>query len=109
MKNKKTFIAIGLVVAVLLMGIAYAAIAPFKVGNMILGGGIIRSGGKTNYVMAIDMIGTWVFGVPLGLLSAFVFELPIYWVYFILSLEECVRFAISVVVFKKKGWMQSLV
>lgn len=89
--------------------IAYAAIAPFKVGNMILGGGIIRSGGKTNYVMAIDMIGTWVFGVPLGLLSAFVFELPIYWVYFILSLEECVRFAISVVVFKKKGWMQSLV
>ena len=89
--------------------IAYAAIAPFKVGNMILGGGIISSGGKTNYVMAIDMIGTWVFCVPLGLLSAFVFELPIYWVYFILSLEECVRFAISVVVFKKKGWMQSLV
>ena len=30
-------------------------------GNMILGGGIIRSGGKTKYVMMIDMMGTWLF------------------------------------------------
>lgn len=87
---------------------AYAIIAPFKVQNMILGGGIIRSGGKTKYVMFIDMIGTWIFGVPLGLLSAFVFELSIPYVYFILSLEECVRFAISLVVLKRKNWMQSL-
>lgn len=88
--------------------IAYALIAPFKVANMILGGGIIRSGGKTKYVMVIDIIGTWGFGVPLGLLSAFVLELSIPYVYFILSLEECVRFAISVVVFRKRKWMQSL-
>lgn len=88
--------------------IAYALIAPFKVANMILGGGIIRSGGKTKYVMVIDIIGTWGFGVPLGLLSAFVLELSIPYVYFILSLEECVRFAISVGVFRKRKWMQSL-
>lgn len=88
--------------------IAYALVAPFKVANMILGGGIIRSGGKTSYVMVIDMIGTWGFGVPLGCIAAFVFHLSIPYVYFILSLEECVRFAISVVVFRKKKWMQSL-
>lgn len=87
---------------------AYALVAPFKVLNMILGGGIIRSGGKTKYVMAIDMIGTWGFGVPLGLLSAFVFKLTIPYVYFILSLEECVRFGISLVVLRRKNWMQSL-
>lgn len=87
---------------------AYAIIAPFKVLNMILGGGIIRSGGKTKYVMVIDLIGTWVFGVPLGLLSAFVFRLPIPYVYFILSLEECIRFGISIVVFRRKHWMQVL-
>ena len=88
--------------------LAYAIIAPFKVLNMILGGGIIRSGGKTKYVMLIDIIGTWGFGVPLGLLSAFVFELSIPYVYFILSLEECVRFAISIVVLRRKKWMHSL-
>lgn len=87
---------------------AYAMVAPFKVLNMILGGGIIRSGGKTSYVMVIDIIGTWGFGVPLGLISAFVFDLPIAWVYFILSLEECIRFGISMVVLKKRNWMQRI-
>ena len=88
--------------------LAYALIAPFKVLNMIAGGGILRSGGKTNYVMLIDMIGTWVFGVPLGLLSAFVWKLSIPCVYFILSLEECVRFGITVLALRSKRWMQSL-
>lgn len=87
---------------------AYALVAPFKVLNMILGGGIIRSGGRTKYVMYIDIIGTWIFGVPLGFLAAFVLKLPIPYVYFILSLEECIRFAISVGVFRKKKWMQQL-
>ncbi len=86
----------------------YTLIAPFKIQNMILGGGILRSGGKTKYVMFIDLIGTWVFGVPLGLLAAFVLKLPVPAVYFILSLEECVRFAISMVIFRKKGWMTVL-
>ena len=88
--------------------IAYALIAPFKVLNMIAGGGIVRSGGKTNYVMIVDMIGTWMFGVPLGLLSAFVWKLSIPNVYFILSLEECVRFTITVFILRSKRWMQSL-
>lgn len=88
--------------------IAYALVAPFKIQNMILGGGVIRSGGKTQYVMAIDITGTWVFGVPLGLISAFVLKLSIPYVYFILSLEECIRFGLSVIVFRKKKWMNSL-
>lgn len=88
--------------------LAFALIAPVKVLNMILGGGIIRSGGKTKYVMVIDIVGTWCFGVPLGLLAAFVFNLPIAYVYFILSLEECVRLLISLVVFVRRRWMQRL-
>ena len=88
--------------------IAFALVAPVKVLNMILGGGIIRSGGKTKYVMWIDIIGTWVFGVPLGLLAAFVWNLSIPYVYFILSLEECVRLGISLLVFRRKNWMRSL-
>ena len=86
----------------------YALIAPFKVQNMILGGGIIRSGGKTRYTMWIDLIGTWGFGVPLGLLASFVLKLSIPYVYFLLSLEECVRFGISLVVLRKRKWMQQL-
>ena len=88
--------------------LAYAAVAPVKVLNMIVGGGVLRSGGRTEYVMAIDLVGTWLFGVPLGLLMAFVFRRTIPWVYFMLSLEECVRFAISMVVLRRKKWMRRL-
>ena len=86
----------------------YAVVVPFKVLNMILGGGIIRSGGRTKYVMFIDMVGTWCFGVPLGLLSAFVWKLSIPYVYFLLSLEECIRFGISLIVFRRRKWMNQL-
>ena len=85
---------------------AYAIVVPFKVLNM--GGGIIRSGGRTKYVMFIDMVGTWCFGVPLGLLSAFVWKLSIPYVYFLLSLEECIRFGISLIVFRRRKWMNQL-
>lgn len=87
---------------------AYAIVVPFKVLNIILGGGIIRSGGRTKYVMFIDMVGTWCFGVPLGLLSAFVWKLSIPYVYFLLSLEECIRFGISLIVFRRRKWMNQL-
>lgn len=86
----------------------FALVSPVKVCNMILGGGIIRSGGRTKYVMWIDIIGTWLFGVPLGLFAAFVLKFSIPYVYFILSLEEIVRLLISIVIFRKKGWMESL-
>ena len=86
----------------------YALIAPVKVLNMILSGGILRSGGRTKYVMYIDMIGTWCFGVPLGLLAAFVLEWSIPWVYLLLSLEEGIRLGIAVAVFLKKRWMNRL-
>jgi len=86
----------------------FAVLAPVKTANMILGGGIIRSGGKTAYIMVIDMTGTWLVGAPLGLLTAFVFHMPIHWVYFILSQEELVRLLMTVVVFRRGKWMTSL-
>lgn len=86
----------------------FGVVCPVKVENMILGGGILRSGGRTRYVMYIDLLGTWLFGVPLGLLAAFGLGLPLPWVYFLLSLEEGVRLGISLALFRKGNWMQQL-
>lgn len=88
--------------------LAFAVLAPVKVANMILGGGVVRSGGKTAYIMVVDIVGTWLVGVPLGLASAFLFRLPVEWVYFILSQEELVRLGMTIVVFRRKGWMNRL-
>lgn len=83
---------------------AVAAVA----GIMILGGGVLRSGRRTTYIMAIDMAGTWCLGVPLGLLSAFVWKMPVSYVYFLLSLEEGFRLAVSLAVFRRRSWMDRL-
>lgn len=87
---------------------AYAIIVTVKVQNMILGGGILRSGGNTRILMWIDIIGTWMFGIPLGLLGSYVLDLPIYFVYFMLSLEEIVRLVICLRVFTKRKWMKNI-
>ena len=85
--------------------VAFAVLAPFKVQNMILGGGIIRSGGKTKYIMWIDLLGTWALGVPLGFLAGRWIGLPVAWVYFVIGLEEIVRWGISVRLFRSRKWM----
>ena len=87
---------------------AFAVLTPVKVSNMILGGGIIRSGGKTKYIMIIDMLGTWLIGVPLALVTGLWLKLPIFWVYLILSQEELVRLVISVFMFRSRKWMHTI-
>ena len=88
--------------------IVFALYAPVKVENMILGGGIIRSGGNTKIVMMIDVVGTWCIGIPLCLLAAYVFQWEIVGVYILLTTEELFRFAVSLIMFQKRRWMISL-
>ena len=85
--------------------VAFAVLAPFKVQNMILGGGIIRSGGKTKYIMWIDLMGTWLIGIQLGFLCARLFKLPVAWIYFVIGLEEIVRWIVSVWLFRSRKWI----
>ena len=79
--------------------IVFALYAPVKVENMILGGGIIRSGGNTKIIMIIDIVGTWCIGIPLCLLAAYVFKWGIVGVYTLLTTEELFRLAVSLIVF----------
>ena len=79
-----------------------------KVTNMILAGGILRSGGKTKYTLFMDILGTWGIGIPLGFLAAFVWNLPVEAVYFLITTEEAVRLLIGFFVFRGKSWMQRI-
>lgn len=88
--------------------IVFAFYTPIKVENMILGGGIIRSGGNTRIIMIIDIIGTWCIGIPLCFMAAYVFHWGIVGVYTLLTTEEIFRLIVSLVVFKKRKWIISL-
>ncbi|MCR5763097.1 MAG: MATE family efflux transporter [Treponema sp.] len=94
-------------IGVLLL-LTFGILAPVKVMNMILGGGIIRSGGRTKYIMIIDVLGTWLVGVPLGLFTGLYLRMPIVWVYFILSQEELLRIIITVFMFRSRKWMNTI-
>ena len=88
--------------------IVFALYAPVKVENMILSGGIIRSGGNTKIIMVIDIVGTWCIGIPLCLLAAYVFRWGIVGVYALLTTEEIFRLAVALVIFRNRKWMISL-
>ncbi|MBQ5999298.1 MAG: MATE family efflux transporter [Treponema sp.] len=87
---------------------AFSVIFTAKVFNMVIGGGVLQSGGQTKFLTLINIIGTWGFGVPLGFVSAFVFHFPIWWVYFMLSLEEIVRVLISIKLLFSRKWMKNV-
>lgn len=87
---------------------AFAFVFTAKVFNMVIGGGVLQSGGQTKFMTAVNIIGTWGVGVPLGFVSAYFFKLPIWWVYFFLSLEEFVRVGISIWLLKSKRWMKNV-
>ena len=88
--------------------IIFSLYAPVKLENMILGGGIIRSGGNTKIIMAIDIVGTWCIGIPLCLLAAYIFKWGIVGVYTLLTTEEIFRLVVSLIIFKRRKWMISL-
>lgn len=109
MESKKIMYA-GLAgaIAVSSLLIIFALYAPVKVENMILGGGIIRSGGNTKIIMVIDIVGTWCIGIPLCLLAVYVFNWGIVGVYTLLTTEEIFRLVVSLIIFKKRKWIISL-
>ena len=84
--------------------IVFALYAPVKVENMILGGGIIRSGGNTKIIMIIDVVGTWCIGIPLCLLAAYVFKWEIVGVYTLLTTEELFRLAAPAAAFPPEAF-----
>lgn len=90
------------------MLLIYSMIMWTKVSNMIIGGGILRSGGNTKIVMIMEIIGMWGVGVPLGILSAYVWNLPVTSVYLIVATEEFARFFMGLYLVKTKKWIRNI-
>ena len=76
-------------------------------GNVITG--IFTAGGDTKFGFICDTITMWGFIVPVGALAAFVFELPVLAVFFILNLDEIVKLPAVYIHYKKYKWVRNLV
>lgn len=79
---------------------------PFRLVNMVLGDGIIRSAGKTQYTMVVMIVGCIVIGLPVAYLAGNVFKLDIRLVYICIAMEEFSRLVANIIIFRKKKWMK---
>lgn len=86
----------------------YAVFAPIKMLFFTIQSGVIKCGGKIIYSLVMDIVSTWLIGVPVAFISAFVLELPITAVYTIISFSEIITLVAAIFVFRSKKWMAVL-
>ena len=70
--------------------------------------GIFCAGGDTRFGLFCDLVTMWVIIVPIGILAAFVWKIPVPAVYFLLNLDEFVKLPAVYRHYKKYGWMKNL-
>ena len=68
----------------------------------------ICAGGDSRFGLLCDTVVMWVIAVPLGLISAFVLNLPVLAVYFVISLDEMVKLPAVYRHYKKYAWVKDL-
>jgi Na+-driven multidrug efflux pump len=76
--------------------------------NATLISGILRSGGDAKWGFRCDMIGMWLYGVPLSFLSAFVLKLPVKAVYLLMCTDEFVKWPWVLRRFKSGRWAKNI-
>ncbi|OGN88602.1 MAG: hypothetical protein A2Y88_03845 [Chloroflexi bacterium RBG_13_48_10] len=76
--------------------------------NTILFIGILRSGGDTRFAFLLDGVIIWVVGVPLAFAGAFLFHLPVYWVYLLVMSEEIAKWVLGMYRFFSRKWIHNL-
>jgi len=70
--------------------------------------GAIRAGGDTRFGMIADLATLWGVGIPLAIVAAFVFHLPVYWVYLMIVAEEFAKLGLFLWRFFSKKWINNL-
>lgn len=76
--------------------------------NSTVVAGIFCAGGDTTFGLACDIVVMWLVIVPVGLIAAFVMELPVMAVYFLLNLDEFVKIPAVYRHYKKYLWLRNL-
>lgn len=76
--------------------------------NTTLIAGVFRAGGDSRFGFICDTIDMWCYAVPLGFFAAFVLDLPVLWVYFLLCTDEFVKWPWVLRHYKSKKWLHNI-
>ncbi len=70
--------------------------------------GVLRGGGDTTFGMIIDIGSVWIVGVPLAFIGAMVFEMPVYYLLLLITLEELVKVVVAIPRMLSKKWIKNI-
>lgn len=77
------------------------------VSNLLIAG-LFRAGGDSRYGLVCDIFVLWCYAVPLALLSAFVFKLPVLWVYLLYCTDEFVKWPWIIHRYRSGKWVKDI-
>lgn len=66
------------------------------------------AGGDAKFGLMCDAIVMWLIVVPVGLLAAFVFKLPVLVVYALLNTDECIKMVPALLHYRKYRWLRNV-
>ncbi|MBN2117576.1 MAG: MATE family efflux transporter [Anaerolineales bacterium] len=79
-----------------------------RVNNMTIVVGTLRAGGDTVFSMFLDGFIIWIVGVPMAYLGAFVWHLPVYFVYLCAMSEEVTKWVLGIRRYRSRKWINNL-
>lgn len=82
---------------------------PVKTFNIVVITGILRAGGDTNYSLALEAMTMWLIGVPLAFIGVFLFNLPVYVVAALVTIEEIVKLIFALKRLTSNKWVRNLI
>jgi putative MATE family efflux protein len=86
----------------------YGMLFPLIIFNMISVVGVMRAGGDTIICLVMDTIAVYGIGLPLALLGAFVWRLPIYYLYPLIYTQELFKAILMLARYRSRKWMRNL-
>lgn len=87
----------------------YGLFYPIRVVNLVLIVGVFRGGGDAGFALKAEAFTMWGIGVPLAFIGALVFNFSIKGVVLLVSIEEVVKFLVSVWRLRSYKWIHNLV
>jgi putative MATE family efflux protein len=79
-----------------------------RASNHVIIIGILRSGGDTRYSLVLDGFVIWLIGVPLAAAGAFLFSLPVQYVYALALTEEATKFIFGIRRYFSWKWINNM-
>ncbi len=76
--------------------------------NTSLIAGVFRAGGDSRFGLVCDTVDMWCYAVPLGFLAAFLWKLPVMWVYFLLCTDEFVKWPWVIKHYLSGKWLNNI-